>query len=74
VLYRVGRASASVPVCYDRRERYAFLSRYERSKFATQQVDFRARDETGRNDYKISSYGALLCTRGRGECNGRGVL
>ena len=69
VLCFVHGEGVSVPVivCYDRRANDLDKRRYGRSKFATQQIDFCARDKTDRNNYKMTSHGILLCTRGRDE-------
>jgi len=56
-------ASVVVVMCYDRRARSAFLSRNERSKFATPFFDFWAPYEVGRNDTKTGARCSLLAAR-----------
>ena len=67
-------ASVVVVVCYDRRTRSALLSRYERSKFATQLVNFWVPCKIGRKFAETASHGAVLCTRGRSKREGCIVL
>jgi len=64
----------TIAMCYGRRVLRSRLLRYGQLEFVLRCVDFSTLDKIGRNDAKMTSYGAVLFTRGRGERDGCDVL
>ena len=56
------------------RTRSSLVMKYGHPKFVEQCVDFSAPDKIGQNYTQTARYGAVLCTRERGERDIRCVL